>query len=107
MTTATRSNEIATTILAQIPPMLRMALGIRDRYAIDNGLRFVATGTRRCVFEITLNEGLDLYDMVAYTERRKKGDFVPTRTVRYTAEMIDAGQMIRILDMIDRGQIEL
>lgn len=102
-----RNNEIASTILAQIPPMLRMALGIRDRYVIHGGLRFVATGTRRCIFEITLNEGLDLYEMNVYTERRKKGELMPTRTLRYSAEMIDAGQMVRILDMMDRGQIEL
>jgi len=106
-TIADRSAEIARNILDQIPNWLRFALGIRDRFIIDNGLRFTCTGTRRVIIEITLDEGADLYNLVAFTERRKKGELIPTRTVRYAAEYIDAGQMLRTLDMMDRGQIEL
>jgi len=106
-TTAITNEDIAKTILAQIPLSLRMALGIRNRFIVERGLRFTATGTRTCIIEITLDEGTDLYSLVAFTERRRKGDFIPTRTVRYNAEGIDAGQMLQILDLMDRGRIEL
>lgn len=106
-TEAQRNAEIAETIRQQIPMWLHMALGIRDRYIVHRGLRFKATGTRTCIFEITLDEARDLYDLTVYTERCKKGHLIPTRTIRYLAEGVDAGQMIDILDRIDRGHIEL
>jgi hypothetical protein len=106
-TTAQRDAEIARNILDQIPNWLRFALGIRERYIISKGLRFTITGTRRAIIEITLDEGTDLYRLIAFTERRKKGERIPTRTIRYEADGIYADQMLETLDRIDRGQITL
>lgn len=100
------TNKIGRTILAQIPMALQMALGVRAVFLIDKGLRFNITGTRAVYVEITLNAA-DLYDMVAYTLRRPRGDFLPVRKVRYEAQDIDARQMVDILDQMDRGLVVL
>lgn len=99
-------HDVASTILAQIPFRLRMALGIRDRFIIKEGLRFTCTGTRTVKIDITLT-AYDTYALVAYTERRKKGEVLPTKTIRYIATDLYAEQMVQVLDMMDRGQIEL
>jgi hypothetical protein len=100
------NNKIGRTILAQIPMGLQMALGVRAVFLIDKGLRFNITGTRAVFVEITLN-GADLYDMVAYTMRKPRGEFLPVRKVRYEIQDVDAGQMVDILDLMDKGAITL
>ena len=111
MTTSTnteaRSLEIARNISRQIPKGLQMALGIREKWAMDSGLQFKMTGTRAVIVEVTYTPASDLYDVVMYTQRMDRKTYIAKRTTRYEASQIDAGQLVQILDLMDRGQNEL
>lgn len=106
-TTQNRNREIATQIIAQIPIRLRVAVGFRKAHVIHRGVRCLVTGTRPVTLEIVLDEGNDLYDMYAYTERRNRKTGCTDRTMRYFVEGICAEQMVQTLDLIDRGEIML
>jgi hypothetical protein len=99
MTTAT--NNTAQTIYEQIPFWVKAALGMRDFMYDENTLYFKMTGTRPVRASIRYNAVSDLYTLRCWTVRNL------TETVRYEANEIDAGQLVQILDMIDRGQIVL
>lgn len=99
--------QVARTINQQIPAWLHAALGVRDRIALESGLRFKMTGTRPVTTEITYDRGSDLYDMQVYTIRMNRKEFTYKRTVRYEAKQIDAFKMIELLEMMDGGYIEL
>jgi hypothetical protein len=105
--TDNRSLEIARNISRQIPKGLQMALGIREKWAMDSGLQFKMTGTRAVIVEVTYTPASDLYDVEMYTQRMNRTTYIAKRTVRYKASQIDAGQLVQILDLMDRGQIEL
>ena len=99
--TAATTKTTAQTILSQIPGYLRLALGMRDFMHDENTLYFRMTGTRAVRAFIRYNEGSDLYTVRCYTVRKF------TETVRYEADMLDAQQVAELLDMMDRGIIEL
>jgi hypothetical protein len=100
MTTTTETTT-AQTIYQQIPFWTKAALGMRDFMYDENTLYFKMTGTRAVRASVRYNAASDLYTLRCWTVRNL------TETVRYEANEIDAGQLVQILDMIDRGRIEL
>lgn len=101
-----RQSRIASTITAQVPTMLRLAVGWRNPVLLPAphvGLQVQVRGTCTKYVQVHYDEARDLYDVTVRnkTRRNAAGEW----PVKLHACGLDTGQMVAVFDRIDRGEL--